>query len=75
MDAEIEFMWKDDASNTGNCPAQYRVNGIMDGRSGGYIIQGKRVSNTARARLHDLGDDEDAVWVPDNVIDRNRGLA
>ena len=71
---EIEFMWKTGASATGSCPAQYRVNGIMDGHSGGYIIQGKRISNTARARLRDLGDDEEAVWVPDDVIDRNRDL-
>jgi len=75
VDAEIEFMWKDAGSNVGNCPAQYRVNGIMDGHSGGYIIQGKRLGNAARARLRDLGEDEEAVWVPDNVIDRNRDLA
>lgn len=75
MQNEIEFMWKTRDSATGNCPAQYKVNGIMDGRSGGYILQGKRLSNAARARLRDLGEDEDAVWVPADVIDRNRDLA
>ena len=75
MENEIEFMWKTRDSATGSCPAQYKVNGIMDGRSGGYIIQGKRLSNAARARLRDLGEDEDAVWVQDDVIDRNRDLA
>ena len=74
MENEIEFMWKTRDSGTGNCPAQYKVHGIMDGRAGGYIIQGKRLSNAARARLRDLGEDEDAVWVQDDVIDRNRDL-
>jgi hypothetical protein len=67
---EIEFMWKDKDSYTGDCPAQYKVTGAP----GGYIIQGKKVDATTRAQLRDLGADEDAVWVPDNVIERNRDL-
>jgi hypothetical protein len=67
---EIEFMWKDKDSYTGDCPAQYKVTGVP----GGYIIQGKRVDAATRAQLRDLGADEDAVWVPDNVIERNRDL-
>ncbi len=62
-------MWKDDASNIGGCPAQYKV---MSAK-GGYVIQGKKVDAETRAHLRDLATDEDAVWVPDNVIDRNRG--
>jgi hypothetical protein len=65
---EISFMWKDNDSNIGACPAQYRVTSA----EGGYIIQGKRVDDATRAQLRDLATDEDAVWVPDNVIDRNR---
>jgi hypothetical protein len=64
---EISFMWKDADSNIGDCPAQYRVTST----EGGYVIQGKRLDEATRAQLRDLGSDEDAVWVPDNVIDRN----
>ena len=64
---KIEFMWKDRDSNTGNCPAQYKA-------PGGYVIQGKKLDAETRAQLRDLGADEDAVFVPDNVIDRNRDL-
>ena len=65
---QIEFMWKTGGSATGNCPAQYKA-------PGGYVIQGKRIDEATRAQLRDLGADEDAVWVPDDVIDRNRDLA
>jgi len=65
---KIIFMWKDADSNIGNCPAQYRVTS----GEGGYVIQGKKLDAATRAQLSDLGVDEDAVWVPDNVIDRNR---
>ncbi len=61
-------MWKDADSNIGDCPAQYRVTSA----EGGYVIQGKRLDAATRAQLRDLGHDEEAVWVPDNVIDRNR---
>jgi hypothetical protein len=64
---EIRFMWKDDASNVGNCPAMYEA-------EGGYVLQGKVLDATTRAQLHDLGDDETAVFVPSNVIDRIKGL-
>ena len=33
----IEFMWKTEGSNTGNCPARYRVTSA----EGGYVIQGR----------------------------------
>jgi hypothetical protein len=65
---EISFMWKDEHSNIGDCPAQYRVTSA----EGGYVIQGRRLDKATRAQLRDLGADEDAVWVPANVIDRNR---
>src|SRR5207247_4588194 len=62
------FRWKDENSNIGGCPAQYKVTSA----EGGYVIQGKRLSAEPRTQLRDLAPDEDAVWVPDNVIDRNR---
>jgi hypothetical protein len=65
---KINFQWKDDDSNIGGCPAQYKVTST----EGGYVIQGKRLDAETRAQLRDLALDEDAVWVPDNVIDRNR---
>lgn len=61
---KIEFMWKTSGSYTGNCPAQYKA-------PGGYVIQGKRIDGETRAQLRDLGADEDAVFVPADVIDRN----
>ena len=65
---EIRFMWKDDASNVGNCPAMYEA-------PGGYVVQGKTLSDETRAQLRDLGADEDGVFVPADVIDRIRGMA
>lgn len=62
---EIKFMWKTGGSNTGNCPARYEVTSA----EGGYVIQGKRLSDETRAQLRDLGADEDGVWVPADVID------
>ncbi len=62
---EIEFMWKDGGSNVGNCAALYRV-------PGGYVVQGKALSEGTLARLRDLGADESGVFVPDNVLDRLR---
>jgi len=62
---QIEFQWKTGGSNTGNCPARYRVTSA----EGGYVIQGKRLDNATRAQLRDLGADEDGLWVPADVID------
>ena len=64
---QIKFMWKTGASATGNCPARYKA-------PGGYVIQGKKLDAATRAQLRDLGADEDAVFVPDDVIERNRDL-
>ena len=64
---QLKFMWKDSGSNVGNCPAMYRADG-------GYVIQGKTLDAETRAQLRDLGGDEDAVFVPANVVDRIRGL-
>ena len=63
----LTFMWKDDASGGGGCPALYTVDG-------GYIVQGIKLSDAERAQLRQLADDEDGVFVPANVLDRLREL-
>ena len=47
-------MWKDARSNVGNCPARQ-----VNKAPGGYIVQGKKLSDETRAQLRDLGNDED----------------
>jgi hypothetical protein len=61
--ATVEFMWKDSGSGGGGCPALYRT-------EGGYVVQGVRLDPAARAQLRQLAADEDAVFVPANVLDR-----
>lgn len=63
----IEFMWKDDGSGGGGCPALYRA-------PGGYVVQGKLLDAETRAQLQQLADDEDAIYVPANVLDKLRDL-
>ena len=64
---QIEFMWKTDGSAVENCPALYRA-------PGGYVVQGKTLDAEGRAGLRQLGTDEDAVFVPADVIERIKGL-
>ncbi len=61
----IEFMWKTTQSKTGQCPAIYRT-------EGGYVIQGKMLDPGTAAQLLNVADDEDAVFVPADVIERIR---
>ena len=63
----IEFMWKTDGSAVENCPALYKA-------PGGYVVQGKVLDAETRAALRQVGGDEDAVFVPADVIDRIKGL-
>ena len=60
-------MWKDSGSNVGNCPALYET-------EGGYIVQGKVLDAVTLFQVQDLGDDEMAIFVPANVLDRLKGL-
>lgn len=62
----IEFMWVDQASGGGGSPALYKV-------PGGYAVQGKKIGPQTRGQVRNLTDDEDVVFVPDNVLDRLRG--
>jgi hypothetical protein len=61
------FMWKDNNSGGGNCPALYQVDG-------GYVVQGLRLDDDTRRQLRDVAVEEDAVFVPANVLDRLRGM-
>jgi hypothetical protein len=66
----IEFLWKDDTSNVGDCPSLSK--GRLDGRDG-YFVVGKRTSQGLLTQIPQVGDDEIAVFVPANVIDRIKG--
>lgn len=68
---DIEFMWKDGDSGGGGCPALYSVREAP----GGYVVQGKKINDATRAVLRQLADDEDAVFVPANVLDRLKDQA
>jgi hypothetical protein len=65
---KLEYLWKDGDSGGGGCPALYRT-------EGGYVVQGVRIGAEERAQLRLLDDDEDAVFVPANVLDRIKDLA
>lgn len=65
---KIEFLWKDTGSGGGGCPAIYEA-------PGGYVVQGKLLDTETRAQLRQLADDEDAIYVPANVLDRLRDQA
>ena len=61
----LNFLWKDDASGGGGCPALYAT-------EGGYVVQGIKLTDEERAQLRQLADHEDGVFVPANVLDRLR---
>jgi hypothetical protein len=62
---DIEFLWKDNGSGGGGCPALYKT-------TGGYVVQGVKLDDATRAQLRQLADDEDGVFVPTNVLERLR---
>ncbi|MGH3647289.1 MAG: lipid A biosynthesis lauroyl acyltransferase [Micromonosporaceae bacterium] len=65
---KLEWLWKDGNSDVKACPALYRT-------EGGYVVQGRVLNADTRAQLRQLADDEDAVFVPANVLDRLRELS
>lgn len=65
---DLVFLWKTSTSGGGNCPALYKADG-------GYVVQGKQLSEAAKAGLRDLGADEGAIFVPGDVLDRLRDTA
>ncbi|MFY1686570.1 lipid A biosynthesis lauroyl acyltransferase [Plantactinospora sp. WMMB782] len=64
---QLKFLWKDANSGAGGCPALYATDG-------GYVVQGVQLDADTRAALRDLADNEDAVFVPANVLDRLREI-
>lgn len=64
----LEFLWKDDGSGGGGCPALYRT-------EGGYVVQGVKLTDGERAQLRQLADNEDGVFVPANVLDKLRNAS
>lgn len=69
----IKFLWKDAASNVGNCASLSRVN---KGTEPGYAVNGEPISEEMRRTIpHAAELGEAAVWVPANVIDRIRDLS
>lgn len=64
---KLTYMWKDSNSGAGGCPALYATDG-------GYVVQGVQLDAETRATLRDLADNEDAVFVPSNVLDRLREI-
>lgn len=64
---DLEFMWKDGNSSVTECPALYKTDG-------GYVVQGVKLDAATRAQLRQVGTDEDAVFVPANVLDRLKGV-
>lgn len=63
---QIKFLWKADNSGGGGCPALYEA-------PGGYVVQGKTIDEETRAMLRQLVGDEDAVFVPADVLEKLRG--
>lgn len=62
---KLEFMWKWADSGVTGCPTLYRT-------EGGYVVQGIKLTADERAQLRQHADDEDAVFVPADVLDRLR---
>lgn len=65
---KLTLLWKTRDSRTGNCPSLHRV----DDSIGGYVVVGKNTAPSTRSLIAEIGDDETAVWVPANVLDRLR---
>jgi hypothetical protein len=65
---EIEFQFKTGDSAIEGCPARYKVTSV----EGGYVVQGVKVSPEVKARLRQFAADEDAVWVPADIIERDK---
>jgi hypothetical protein len=63
---DIEHLITDSESGGGNCPALYKV------RSGGYIVQGKKLGRRTLRGLLSRSRDESGLWIPDNIIEQIR---
>lgn len=64
MQTELQYKASGCAGN--DCPAVRKVTSA----EGGYVIIGKRLSPADRAAIPGIGDGEDALWVPADVIEQ-----
>lgn len=62
---QTELQYKTRTCQANDCPARRKVTSA----EGGYVIIGKRLSPADRALIPGIGPDEDALWVPDDVIE------
>lgn len=65
MQTELQYKTPSCAGN--DCPAVRKVTSA----EGGYVIIGKRLSPVDRAGIPGVGDGEDALWVPADIIERS----
>ena len=63
---QTELQYKTPSCAGGDCPARRKVTSA----EGGYVIIGKLLNAADRSRIPGIGDDEDAVWVPADVIEQ-----
>lgn len=61
----LTFLWKTDSSGGSGCPAIYATDG-------GYVVQGIKLTDAERSQLRQLAGNEDAVYVPGDVLNRLR---
>ena len=64
MQTELQYKTRSCAGN--DCPAVRKVTSA----EGGYVIVGKMLSAADRAQIPGIGDGEDALWVPADVIEQ-----
>jgi hypothetical protein len=64
MQTELQYTTASCAGN--DCPARRKVTSP----EGGYVIIGRRLLPDERAEIPGIGIGEEAVWVPDDVIER-----
>jgi hypothetical protein len=67
----MEFLWKDSTSGGGGCPSISRAN-VSEEK--GYVVVGKKLDADTSARVPQVADDEIAIFVPANVLDRLKDL-
>jgi hypothetical protein len=60
---QIEFEQKTRNCAGNDCPARYKVIGAP----GGKVYVGKKLDEETRAQIGRVGEDEYAIWVPDDL--------
>ena len=62
---QTELVRKTDSCQGNDCPALRRVTS----GEGGYVVIGRVLTPAQRAAIPGIGDGEDALWVPGDVIE------